>query len=95
MKKVVIACGAGLATSSMVRSKVEELLKENKVKSTIVQCTLSELDGHDGDSDVFITTMKVPQSRYNTPVVLGSAYLTGINEEKVNDTILEILKGGE
>lgn len=28
MKKVVIACGAGLATSSMVKSKVEDILKK-------------------------------------------------------------------
>ncbi|WP_270373302.1 hypothetical protein [Longicatena caecimuris] len=27
MKKIVIACGAGLATSSMVKDKVEAILK--------------------------------------------------------------------
>ena len=45
MKKIVIACGAGLATSSMVREKVEEELKGAwgfPVKSW--QCTLHEVE---------------------------------------------------
>ena len=36
MKKIVIACGAGLATSSMVKDKVEQILKE-KIVSRLKQ----------------------------------------------------------
>ena len=45
MKKIVIACGAGLATSSMVREKVEEELKEHGISCEIMQCTLHEVVG--------------------------------------------------
>ena len=36
MKKIVIACGAGLATSSMVREKVEEESKEHGISFKII-----------------------------------------------------------
>ena len=52
MKKIVIACGAGLATSSMVREKVEEELKEHGISFKIIQCTLHEVEGYDGQVDL-------------------------------------------
>ncbi|QCQ13869.1 PTS sugar transporter subunit IIB [Enterococcus avium] len=90
-KTVVIACGAGLATSSMVRDKIEEVLSENNIRANIIQTTLNELEGYDDKADIFITTMKI-NSDYTTPVVHGSALLTGINEETVIEQIVEILK---
>ena len=90
-KTVVIACGAGLATSSMVRDKIEEVLSENNIRANIIQTTLNELEGYDDKADIFITTMKI-NSVYTTPVVHGSAFLTGINEETVIEQIVGILK---
>lgn len=72
-KTVVIACGAGLATSSMVRDKIEEVLSENNIRANIIQTTLNELEGYDDKADIFITTMKI-NSDYTTPVVHGSAF---------------------
>lgn len=91
MKKIVIACGAGLATSSMVKDKVEQILKKNSIPFKTIQCTLTEVDNYDGDVDLIITTMQV-RKKYESPVVSGSAYLSGVNEEAVTEQILEILK---
>lgn len=91
MKKIVIACGAGLATSSMVKDKVEEILKMNNIKVKIIQCTLTEVDTYDGDVDLIITTMKV-RKKYESPVISGSAYLSGVNEDAITKQIIDILK---
>lgn len=91
MKKIVIACGAGLATSSMVKDKVEEILKKNSIKVKIIQCTLTEVDTYDGDVDLIITTMKV-RKKYESPVISGSAYLSGVNEDAITKQIIDILK---
>lgn len=91
MKKIVIACGAGLATSSMVKDKVEEVLKKNSIKVKIIQCTLTEVDTYDGDVDLIITTMKV-RKKYESPVISGSAYLSGVNEDAITKQIIDILK---
>lgn len=91
MKKIVIACGAGLATSSMVKDKVEEVLKKDSIKVKIIQCTLTEVDTYDGDVDLIITTMKV-RKKYESPVISGSAYLSGVNEDAITKQIIDILK---
>ena len=91
MKKVIIACGAGLATSSMVKEKVESLLKQNGINFKTIQCSLNEVENYDAEADLIITTMKV-RKKYKAPVISGSAYLTGINEDAVTHQIIEILK---
>lgn len=91
MKTIVIACGAGLATSSMVRDKIQALLKSNGISNKIIQCTLNEVENYDADADLIITTMKV-RKKYKAPVISGSSYLTGINEDLVTEQILEVLK---
>lgn len=91
MKKIVIACGAGLATSSMVKDKVETILRKNKIAFKTIQCTLTEVDNYDGTVDLIITTMKV-RKKYESPLVSGSAYLSGVNEDVVTEQILSILK---
>lgn len=92
MKKIIVACGAGLATSGMVINKVEEVLKSNNIKAEVVQARLAELKGHDGgDADVFLTTMKVNEKQYTTPVLQASAYLTGINEDEVSNKLIKLL----
>lgn len=90
MKKIVIACGAGLATSSMVKDKVESILKDNGIPFTTIQCTLSEVENYDGSVDLIITTMKV-RKKYQSPVLSGSAYLSGVNEDVVTEQMLGIL----
>lgn len=91
MKKIVIACGAGLATSSMVKFKIESILKEHGIRFETIQCTLTEVDNYDGEVDLIITTMRV-RKKYQSPLVSGSAYLSGVNEDMVTQQIVEILK---
>ena len=91
MKKIVIACGAGLATSSMVKDK-EAILKQKGIAFQTMQCTLTEVDNYDGSVDLIITTMRV-RKKYHSPVLSGSAYLSGVNEDEVTAKMLEILQG--
>lgn len=90
-KRIVVACGTGMATSTMMAEKVRELLDENGIEYTISQCQLSELDAHKGNADLFVTAMGVDQD-YGVPVVVGTPFLVGIGEEKAGEKILEILR---
>ena len=42
MKKIVVACGSGVATSTAVNSKIKDLLDSNGLAGTyhIVQCDI-------------------------------------------------------
>lgn len=91
-KKVVIACGAGLATSTMILQKVEAILQEAGIDCSVTQCQIYELDSYDGNVDLFVTSMKVDEDKYVTPVVVGTPFLIGLNEEEVKEKIIQILK---
>lgn len=90
-KKIIIACGAGLATSTMITEKVKKLLDENNIDYDITQSQIYELENYDQSADLFITTMKVEEEYYKTPVVVGTSFVMGINEEETKKKILEKL----
>ncbi|MFD1414444.1 PTS sugar transporter subunit IIB [Oceanobacillus jeddahense] len=90
-KRVIIACGAGLATSTMILGKVENILQEAGIDYSITQVQINELDSYDGKSDLFVTSMKVDETKYKTPVVIGTPFLIGVNEDAVKEKIIQIL----
>ena len=51
MKTVIVACGAGLATSSMVKQKIQDIFKKNGISANIIQCTLNEVETYDDKAD--------------------------------------------
>lgn len=90
MKKVYIACGGAVATSTVVANKVRDLLKENNIEADVQQCRISELNSFKDSADLFITTARVTKD-YGIPVVHGVSFITGINNEKTKEEILSLL----
>lgn len=90
MKKIIVACGTGMATSSMIAEKVRAVLEENQVEYTLSQAQLSELDMYK-EADLFVTAMRVEED-YGVPMVVGTPFLVGIGEAEAAAKIIEILK---
>ena len=90
MKKVIVACGTGMATSSMIAEKVRAVLEDNQVDYTLSQAQLSELDMYK-EADLFVTAMRVVED-YGVPMVVGTPFLVGIGEAEAAAKIIEILK---
>lgn len=90
MKKVIVACGTGMATSSMIAEKVRAVLEDNQVDYTLSQAQLSELDMYK-EADLFVTAMRVEED-YGVPMVVGTPFLVGIGEAEAATKIIEILK---
>ena len=42
MKRIIVACGSGVATSQTVASKVEKLLKEKKINAKVEAVDMEE-----------------------------------------------------
>lgn len=94
MKKytVLVACGAGIATSTVVCEHVEELLKEHKIYSLVIQCKIAEVASMQDHADLIISTTILPTT-YKIPVLNGTAYISGIGMEKLDQSIIDHLKG--
>ena len=90
MKKVIVACGGGIATSTLIADKVRTLLNEANIDNNVSQCTLSELTYEVNNADLIVTSMRVEKD-FGVPCVLGTSFLTGIGEEETKGRIIEIL----
>ena len=44
-KVVLVACGTGIATSTVVNTALENLAKENGLQVEIIQCKMMEVPG--------------------------------------------------
>jgi len=90
-KTIVIACGTGIATSTVATGKVKKLCEENNINFEIKQCKISEVKSYEDEADVLVTTT-ISNKEYDFPVINAQSFLTGINEKKTLEEILNALK---
>jgi PTS system galactitol-specific IIB component len=90
LKTIIIACGAGVATSTIIVDRVDKILQEHNIKAKIIQCMLGDIDGHVSNADVIVTSMKL-EKKYNIPVVTGISFITGIGREETEKELLNYL----
>ena len=90
MKKMLIMCGAGHATSTVVRAKVEDWLKTQGLSNqvTIKQSAVGDkIDNIKNDRyDIVVSTTVVPDN-IKPKVINGVALLTGIGADKVYNEV--------
>lgn len=79
--RVIVACGSGVATSQTVASKVNRMLKENKVEAAVEAVDLKSVDRYIEGSAAYISIVK-NQKEYPIPVLNGIAFLTGVGKDK-------------
>ncbi len=79
MKKLLIMCGSGIATSTVVTGKVKTWLKENGLEDqvTLYQSKVAEEVNRIDDYDVVISTTVVPD-KIKDKVIQGLPLLTGM-----------------
>ena len=61
-KKVIVACGGAVATSTVAANAVVDLAKENGIDVEIAQVRISEIESN-LPADLIVTTSKVKQSK--------------------------------
>lgn len=92
MKRILVACGNGIATSTVVATKIKDVCAENDVAVLVTQCKLLEIDSKVEDFDILVTTGKYGGDNAKIPVVSAMSLLTGFGEEETLEEILEYAK---
>lgn len=90
-KKVLVACGAGIATSTVVTDRVERLLKEHNIPASVEQIKISEAKSKQVGVDLIVSTTILPTT-YDVPTVIATAYISGVNTEALDKKILAALQ---
>ncbi|AVR00118.1 PTS sugar transporter subunit IIB [Oceanobacillus sp. M65] len=89
MKKLLIMCGTGIATSTVVTGKVKEWLKEQGLENevSLYQSKLTDELNRIDDYDVVVSTTLVPDN-IKDKVIDGVPLLTGIGTEEMYEEVL-------
>ena len=91
-KKVIVACGGAVATSTITANKVVELAKENGIDIEICQIRISEIESNLSGAVLIVPTSKVKRD-YGIPVITGMPFISGVGVEKTEAAILKVLQG--
>lgn len=90
-KRVLVACGTAVATSTVVANALEEEMKERGIAVDIRQCKATEIPGLIADVDLVVSTTPVPPN-LSKPAIVTLAFLTGVGKADVIEKIAGILR---
>ena len=93
-KKIIVACGGAVATSTIAANEIKELCKANGVEIEICQIRISEIESHLTGTSLIVTTTRIKKD-YGVPYINGMSFITGIGVEQTQKAILEVLKKEE
>lgn len=86
-KKVLVACGTGIATSTVVVERVERLIKDNGINAEVEQIKISEAKGKQLGADLIVSTTMLP-TKYDIPTIIATGYISGIKIDELDEKIL-------
>lgn len=89
--KVIVACGSGVATSQTVASKVNRMLKADKIDAEVEAVDLKSVDRHLKGAAAYITIIR-DKKIYDVPVIDGIAFLTGAGQKQQYDKLVQAIK---
>lgn len=90
-KRILVACGTGIATSTVVAKAIEEALKERGIDVITRQCKATEVRSLVDQADLIVTTTQLP-SNLGVPIIHTLAFLTGIGKEDAIEQIVKALQ---
>lgn len=91
MKKVIVACGSGVATSQTVASKVKRLLDDKGIRAEVEAVDIKSLKTHIKTASVYVAITR-PDEQYDIPVCNGVAFLTGVGMDAELDKIIAAVR---
>ncbi|RKS84788.1 PTS system galactitol-specific EIIB component (Gat family) [Orbus hercynius] len=92
-KKIIVACGGAVATSTMAAEEIKELCAENNITLELVQCRINEINTFIDGTDLICTTARMDQTFGDIPIVHGMPFVSGVGIDALKEKILTILKG--
>ena len=89
-RRVLVACGTGMATSTAAAESLRESLEERGMEVEISQCKVSDLKSQvdSFEPHAIVSTAKV-SDEFGVPIFSGQPFLTGVGEDEIVDNIAE------
>ncbi|SEP44440.1 PTS sugar transporter subunit IIB [Propionispora vibrioides] len=84
--KILIACGSGIATSTIAADAVKEICRELKIAYEIVKCSMTEIASFEKSVDIIFTTNNYT-GKTELPHMSLTGFITGINEDALREKV--------
>ena len=89
--KIASVCGAGLATSTWIATKLFQGLAERGIEAEITELKIMDLSLSASNFDLIVSASNLGNV-YDVPVVVSTSILTGIGFDETLDEIIEVLR---
>ncbi|GEO48582.1 MULTISPECIES: PTS sugar transporter subunit IIB [Companilactobacillus] len=93
--RILVACGNGIATSTVVASKIRSFMEDKGLPVDTTQTKLMEVPGKVEGFDLLVTTGEFDGKTHGVPYVKGMPILTGIGADNTFNEIYKIIKEKE
>lgn len=93
-KLILVACGAGINTSTIAEEAIKERLEKEGISDVVVKRILmADIDGYIGQMSLIVSMMKIFR-QFDVPILQGMPLLIGSKEEKdiLLDKIVDLIK---
>lgn len=92
MKNIIVVCGNGIASSSIMMAALQDLLDENSLEANLEKVSLMDCTPERFNSkDLIVSSTAIDNPEITTPVIVGVSLLTGIGEEETLEQIKSYL----
>lgn len=88
--KIIIACGSGVATSTLAANAVQGVCNEYGVDASIETCSMKTIERSAENADVVLTTNRY-ENDLGKPYMSVTSFITGIGLEKTKKTLGALL----
>jgi PTS system galactitol-specific IIB component len=86
--KLLIACGSGIATSTVAQEAVKKIVSDAAINAKIFKCTVSELETKQNDVDIVLVTTNYKKP-LKKPCISVFGLISGIGKDKIANEIIE------
>ncbi len=92
-KLIVVACGAGINTSTIAEDMIKERMEEEGLDVEVKRILIADIDKYIGRMDLVVCMMKIYRE-FDVPQLKGMPFLIGTKDEKKKalDEIVELIK---
>lgn len=92
MVNLVVACGGGIFTTTVVTDQIKEILHKEHIQFNITPAKITQIAGI-SDADLIVVTGKTQtKNSNNIPIMIGISLLTGVGADKFTSEFLTKIK---
>lgn len=91
MKRIVVACGSGVATSETVALKLKRMLESEEIEAQIDAVDVKSVHLYLKNADAYVQIVPEKET-YEVPIVSGLPFLTGVGAGQEFEKLKKYLK---